>query len=213
MNIFTVSGSSYYRRLEFFTECSCCLTGNTNHAVTVYTVGSDLILENHIIQSKCLYGALSYHCILRKNVNTILRSFRIHLSGRTQLLNGTHHTVRIHAAELSTFNGNTSGRFLSVMSACHTAAVQNNRNLVALMHIGGTGNDLNRFFSDIYLADDQFICIRMTLNGKDLSDNDLIQVCVQFFKSFHFGTGQRHGIGIFLRCHIQIRYICLNPGK
>ena len=76
-----------------------------------------------------------------------------------------------------------SRSLLAVMASCHTAAVQHNRNLVALMHIGSAGNDLNRLLADIYLADDQLIRIRMTLNGKDLSDDDLVQVCVQFFKS------------------------------
>ena len=213
VNVFAVSGSGDNGRFELFVEGSCCLTGNTDDAVAVHTVGSDLILENHVIQAKSLDCALSYHCILRKNVNAVLRSFRIHISAGTQFLDGAHHTVGLDAAEFSFFDGDAARSLLSVMASCHTAAVQHNRNLVAHMNVGSAGNDLNRLLADIYLADDELIRIRMTLDGKDLSDDDLVQVCVQFFKSFHFGTGQCHGVGVFLRCHVQPRYICLNPGK
>ena len=68
------------------------------------------------------------------------------------------------------------------------AAVQNHGNLVPLLHIRRACNDLNGFPADIHLTDDQFVRVRMTLDLYDLSHDDLLQVLVQTFISFYFGS-------------------------
>ena len=201
----------YNRRAEFLLEGCCCLSCDSKNTVAVYTVGSDLILKYHIVKAKCLNSALTHNCVLRKNIDSVFRCFRIHFSCASQLFDGTHHTIGIDSAKFSFFDFNSTRCFLSVMSTGNTSAVKNNRNLISLFYIRSACNNLYSLCSDIHLADDQFICIRMFLNFFNLTDHDLIQICVQFFKAFHFCSCQCHGICIFLCRYIQIRHICFNP--
>ena len=133
-------------------------------------------------------GAFPYYRVFRENINSIFRSFRIKLSGGTQLFNRAHHSVGFYSSELTGFDRNTSGSLLSIVASCNSSSLQNYRNLVSFFYIWSPCNDLDRLCSDIYLADDQFICIRMFFNFFDLSDNDLIQVRVQLFIAFHLGS-------------------------
>ena len=97
------------------------------------------------------------------------------------------------------------------MSARNTSAIQNNRYLVSFFYVWSTGNDLYRLCSYIYLADDQFICVRMFLNFLNLSDYDLVQISIQLCKTFYLCSGKSHCICIFLRCYVKIRNIRFNP--
>ena len=209
--LFFIALTFYNRRTEFLVKGSCCLSGNSQNSIAVHTVGCDLIFKDNIIQSKCLYCAFSYYCILWKNINSILRCIRVHLFGTSQFFNRTHHTIRIHTAEFTLFDLDSSRSFLAVMSACYPSAVQNNRNLISFFYIWGTGYDLNCLCPYIYLADDQLICIRMFFNFFNLANDDFVQVCIQLFKALYLCTCQGHGICIFLCCHIKIRHIHFNP--
>ena len=130
-------------------------------------------------------GAFAYHGVLRKNINTILRRFRVHLTGRTKLLNRAHHAAGLNTSELSLFNLNTAGRHLSVMTSSYTPAVQYHRNFVALFYIRGACHDLHRLCSHIYLADNQFIRVRMPLNRKNLPDHDFFQIRIHLLIAFY----------------------------
>ena len=198
--------------MEFLAEGSCRFSGNTDHAETVYTVGGDLELEGHIIESQGCNGIGSHFCILRENINAVLRCFRVHLSGGAQLLDGAHHTIGLDAAELAFLDHNAALGHLTVMIACHTSAVEHHRNLISLFYIGGTCHDLCHLtVSDIYLADDQLVCVRMLLDFFNLTNHDLVQITVCRLKSLNLCSGQSHGIRKLLCRHIQIRYICFYP--
>ena len=97
------------------------------------------------------------------------------------------------------------------MISGHSAAIQHYRHLISLFYIGSAGDNLNRLCSHIYLADNQLVRVRMFLNLFNLSNDNLIQIRVQLLKAFHLGSGQGHGIRIFLGRHIQIRHIHFNP--
>ena len=43
----------------------------------------------------------------------------------------------------------------------------------------------------------------------NLPYHDLVQIFIHLFISLHLGTGQCHGVCVFLLCHVQIRDICL----
>ena len=165
-------------RNKFLSESSGSFPGDSQHTIAVHTIRSYLILKNHIVQPQRFYSTLAYHSILRENVNSIFRCLRIHLTGRAKLLNRAHHAAGLNAPELSLFNLNSARRHLSIMSASHTPAVQYHRNLIALLHIRGSCHDLHRLCSHIYLADDQFVRVRMPLNRKNLANHDFFQICV-----------------------------------
>ena len=101
------------------------------------------------------------------------------------------------------------------MASCHAAAVQHHRHLFAygfLRDIGGACDNLHRLFrSHVDLANHQFICIRMALDLKNLSDNDFFQVLIQTCITFYLCSCERHGIRVFLGRDIQIRDICFYP--
>ena len=210
-SFFIISLTLYNRRTEFLIKRSCRFSCNSQYAVAVNTIGCDFIFKDNIIQAQCLDRTLAYNSVFRENIDSVFRCFRIHFSCASQLFNGTHHTIGIDSAKFSFFDFNSTRCFLSVMSTGNTSAVKNNRNLISLFYIRSACNNLYSLCSDIHLADDQFICIRMFLNFFNLTDHDLIQICVQFFKAFHFCSCQCHGICIFLCCHIKIRHIHFNP--
>ncbi len=101
------------------------------------------------------------------------------------------------------------------MASCHAAAVQHHWHLFAygfLRDIGGACDNLHRLsLSHVNLAYHKFICIRMALNLKNLSDNDFFQVLIQTCITFYLCSCERHGIRVFLGRDIQIRDICFYP--
>ena len=97
-SVFIVSCFLYFRRAEFFIESSCCLSCDSENSVAVHTVGSNLIFNHCIVKVKSLHCTLSHNCVLRENINSVFRSFRVHFSCASQLFNGAHHTVGIYAS-------------------------------------------------------------------------------------------------------------------
>ena len=75
------------------------------------------------------------------------------------------------------------------MPSCHASAVKHHRNLVAFMHIIGSCHDLYGLTSNIHLADDQFVCVRMLLDLIDLTDHDLVKIRIQNLISFYLRSG------------------------
>ena len=74
------------------------------------------------------------------------------------------------------------------MAACNTSAVQYNRNFIADFHVLCTGYDLNRLRTDIHLADDEFVGIRMRFNALKLSYDDFLKIFVKSCITFSFGA-------------------------
>ncbi len=179
VDIFVVTGSCYNRRNEFFLESSCCFSCDTQYTVAVYTVGSDLIFDHCIVQSQCFDRACTNGSIFRENIDSVFRSFRIHFSCGAKFFDGTHHTVGIHTTQFSGFDLDSARSFLTVVSTCNSSSRKNNRNFVSFFYIWSAGNDLCYFIAYIYLADDQFICVRMFLNLFNLSDHDVFQIGIQ----------------------------------
>ena len=75
------------------------------------------------------------------------------------------------------------------MASRHLAAVQYHRHLIAHMDVGRAGHDLDLLRSDIHLADDQLVRVRVLFNGKDLSYNDLLQIFIKLFIALYLGSG------------------------
>ena len=51
----------------------------------------------------------------------------------------------------------------------------------------------------------------MIIDIIDLTDYDLVQICIQFLISLNLCPGQCHCVCIFLRSHVKVRNICLYP--
>ena len=179
IDIFVITGSCYNRRNKFFTESSCCFSCDPQYTVAIYTVGSDLIFNHRIVQSQCLDRTRTDRGVFRENIDSVFRSFRIHFSCGAKFFDGTHHTVGIHTTQFSGFDLDSARSFLTVVSTCNSSSRKNNRNFVSFFYIWSAGNDLCYFIAYIYLADDQFICIRMFLNLFNLSDHDVFQIGIQ----------------------------------
>ena len=93
------------------------------------------------------------------------------------------------------------------MSSGNSSAVQHHRNLGSFKDIRSAGDDLDRFRSHIHLTDLQFICIRVFFYGNDLADDDLIQIFIKHFISFHLRTGESHRIPELLIGTFKFRHI------
>ena len=211
IGILTVAGFLHDGRLKFFAESGCRLSGDPDHAVAVHTVGGNLVFKHHVVKPQRLHCTFAYHCVFRENIDPVFRRFRIHLAAGTQLLNGTHHAAGLHSSEFSFFDHDPAWSFLAVMASGNTSSVQHHRNLIPFLHIGSARHDLDGLLSHIDLADNQFVSVRVGSDGQDLTDHDLVKVCIQFFIGLHLRAGQRHGICIFLSRHVKIRHICFYP--
>ena len=134
-------------------------------------------------------------------------------SGRAKLLDGAHHAVGLNAAQLTLFDLDAAlGHSCRHDCPRPVRRPEQPGTLSPSFTFGSTGNDLNRPLLTFTWQIIELIRIRMLLDGHDLSDHDLVQdLGLAVSISLHLGTGQCHGIGILLRCHVEIRYICFNP--
>ena len=187
-SFFSISCLFNFRRVKFLTKSSCCFSCNSKNTITVNTVGRNLIFKYNVIKSKSLNSALTYNCIFREYINSIFRGFRIHIPVASQLFDGAHHAVGRYSAKFSGFDPDSARSHFSIMSSCYTTSVKNNRNLVSLFYVWSTSNDLDHLRSDIHLADDQLICIRMFLNFLNLSDYNLVKVSIKPGEAFYLCT-------------------------
>ena len=64
------------------------------------------------------------------------------------------------------------------MSSCDTSAILNNQNLPSNT-FGAPVTICERFASNVYLADDKFVGIRVFFNLCNLSDDDLVKICIE----------------------------------
>ena len=183
---FIISCLFDYRRNEFLIKSSCCFSRDSQHTIAVYTVGCDLIFDYNIIKTECFDRTLSYNRIFRENIDTVFWCFRVHFSCASKFFDGAHHTEGFYTSEFSFFDFDPTRSLLSVMSSGNTSAVQNDRYFISFFDIRRTCDDLYSFCSDVYLANDKFICIRMFFYFFNLSNYDLVEICVQFFEAFHF---------------------------
>ena len=210
-SIFIVSCFLYFRRAEFLIESSGCLSCDSENPVTVYTIGSNFILNHCVVKIKSLHCTCSHNCIFRENINSVFRSFRVHFPCTSQLFNRAHHAVGIDSSQFSFFDFYTAGSRFSIVASCHTSSVKDNRNFISLFYVWSSCHNLYSLISYIYLADNKFIRIRVTLDFFNLSDYDFFKICVKLYISFYFCTGQCHCICILLSCHIKLRNIFFNP--
>ena len=142
------------------------------------------------MQPEHFHGICSHFYFVREDIDAFFRRIRIHITIGAQFLDGAHHAVAFHPAQLP---------FLDLDSACHTGSGlmatcyapsgKHDRYLVSLMHVIRTGNDLYGSVSDVYLADDELIRVGMPFNLADLTDDDLIQVGIQLFISLYLCSG------------------------
>ena len=72
------------------------------------------------------------------------------------------------------------------MPSCNPAAVPYNRNFIPLFHVRRSGYDLDGFFSDIDLTDNQFICIRMAFYLCNLANHNLFQIFIKALIALYF---------------------------
>ena len=75
------------------------------------------------MQSELLDRIRTDHCILRENVDAVLRRFRVKFSGRAKLLDRTHHAIGLYAAQLALFDLDAAFGHFSVMIACDPSAI------------------------------------------------------------------------------------------
>ena len=163
------------------------------------------------MQTKKLDSVCTNLYVITEHVDTVFRCLRMHVTVRTQLLDGTHHAAGFHTAKFTFLNLDTTGCHFSVVISCYTATVKNYRNLLSHFYVGSSGNNLYSLTTHIYLAYHQLICVRMGLDLFDLSNHDLVQIRIQSHITLGLCSGQGHGIYIFLICRCQIRHIFFNP--
>ena len=211
VGVLIISRWSNYWRNKLLPESSCRFPRNTDNTEAVHTIRGDLILKIHIIQPQSLDGITAHLSVLREDIDTVFRSFRVHFPAGTQLLDGTHHAVGFDTTQLTFFDLNTAGCHLSIVPAGYPSAVQNHRDLVSLMHIRRSGYDLYCLRANVHLADDQFIRVRMTFYLFNLANDDLFQILIRSHKALYLGSGQGHCIRIFLRRYVQLGNIGFNP--
>ena len=78
--IFVISCRCNHRWMKLFVKCSCSFSCNTYYTEAVYTVGRYFVFYNNIVQSKLFDRTLSHNCIIVEDIDSVFRSFRIHLS-------------------------------------------------------------------------------------------------------------------------------------
>ena len=178
-------------QFQLFAEGNRSLTGQTDHGQAVRTVGGDLKLNGHIVQTNGGTNVLTDLTIFLHDENTVFDRIGEVVCGQTQLTERAEHTVGNHAAQFT---------FADLFTAGQNGFILCNRNDRAGEYVGRTGNDLDRFcFTDIQLADDQFVCIGVGFDGKDLTNNNVFDLFAFDLPAFYFRTGNRHSFGIFTR--------------
>ena len=131
------------------------------------------------MKSEYFYCICSNLYIIFENINSIFRSFWIHIFCRTKFFDRTHHTKTFYSTEFSFFDLNSAFYSLSrLVTSCNASSIKNYRYLCTFKYIMGTCYNLNLLCSYIYLADYQFICIWMLFNLINLTYNNLIQICI-----------------------------------
>jgi len=235
-----VGCGSHIRLFKRLSKSNCRFARHAQKAVAVHAVGCDLIFKNCIPQTQELQGIHTgfhgVHCAgflavqlsgsrqrtglrlchgaegLGEDIDAVLRSLGIGVAVASQLLDSAHHACGRNAAEFAGLDLDPVLREgTAVMSAGHTAAVQDHGDQRALKDIGGTCDDLHSLFSHIHLADDQFVRIRVLLDGQDPAYHDFFQIFVQTLDAVHLGAGHRHPVIVFLIGAFQPRYICFQP--
>ena len=173
--------------------------GNSQNTEAVNSVVCDFIFKYGVPQTQGIDCVGTYFHIIAENIDAVFRSLGIHIPAGSQLFNRAHHTVGGNSPQLSCFNGNALLRErAAVVSAGHLTAVKNHRHLVPFLHIGSACNDLNGLSSDIYLADDQLVRVRMLFYFFYLANYDFFQIPVKPFIAFHLGAAHCHRIAVFL---------------
>ena len=202
----------HYRRDKRLTEGNRSFSCNAQDTEAINPVVGNLIFKHRIAQAQSINSIRPHYSILIKNIDTVFRRFRIHFPAGTQFFDGTHHSAGRHSSQFSGLDSDSILRKrAAVMSACYLSAVKHYRYLIPFLNIGGSGNDLNSFRSHIYLTYNQLIRIRMLFNFFNLAHNNLFQIFIQGFETFHLGPAHCHCIAVFLIRAGKLRHICFYP--
>ena len=97
-SLLIISSLNNLRRTKFLIESRSRLPRNSQRTITVYSIRSDFIFKNHIPKPQCFDGIFAYLRVFRENVDSILRSLRIHVTRAAQLFDGAHHAVRLYSS-------------------------------------------------------------------------------------------------------------------
>ena len=83
------------------------LSCNSKDRITVHAVGGDFKFEERIVQSerRNAFGSRLYPAICLKDLQPVLRFFRVKITTAPQFFDGAHHTVGFHPSQLPGLNG------------------------------------------------------------------------------------------------------------
>ncbi len=118
----------HLRCLKRLLEGNRCLSCNAQNGVAVHAVRGDLVFKYGIVQSQRLQRIASqlqtFRLIRRENIDAVLRGFRIHVSGCSQLFNAAHHSDTGEASHLAGLDRNSVLRKrAAVVTAGNSSAV------------------------------------------------------------------------------------------
>ena len=167
------------------------LTGKADEAVAVGTVVGDLEFHDGIVASDDLVDVLTDGAALVvQDPDAVGIGLRAVVLGKTQLLIGAEHAVRLHAAKLALRDVNAAGQ---------VGVMERGGNQIALMDVLRAGDDLKRLvFAHIDHADPHVVGVFVALHGKHLADDDVPDLRVHAGGGLDLLTGDGHGLVIFL---------------
>ena len=196
---FCFSPDSRFMQFQLFPERDSCFSGQTNHAQAVRAVGCNLEINNVIVQAHFDRHVISRLIVALEDQNTVFNGIWKIMCCGTQFLIGAKHAIGFHPAEGLRFDLNSAGK---------ERIVQGNRNEISLLHILGTGADLNSSaLPHIHLADPHMVGIRVADYLSHSADKDIPHRQAEILGGFHLGAGNRHCLGKGTVTHFTDRQI------
>ena len=177
-------------QLELTVKGRRSLTRQTDDTHAIRTVGRDLKFSNILIQTDNCADVNANRRALRHKQQTFRIAVRRIVQRQAEFLERAHHAVGRNAAQLALGNLNTARK---------GGLVQGNRNNTADNCVRCTGYNLNRLvLTDIYLADNQMIGVRMGNIGQDFSGNNIFELAAEIDNFLNLGAGHGHFGIVFL---------------
>ena len=173
-------------------ECGGSLAGKPDDRQAVGAVGRDLKLDHRVRQQQRLtdVGADLVGKGRAEDADAVLDGLGHVVRGQPQLADGAKHTERLHAAQLAR---------LDVYAAGQRGVCLGDGDDRALENILRAGHDLDGLaLSDIHRADLQVVGILMFFDGKNASDDDVLDVRAEDGVALDLGAGIGHAVAEFL---------------
>ena len=112
---------------------------------------------------------------------------------KPKLAERAEHAAAWYAAQLSFFDFRSVGQ---------NGIVLRNGYKVALLEVRSAGDYLDRrVFSDVHLADNELVGVRVLFNGQDFSHHDVLDFFAFYFVALHLRATHRHRFREFFRRH------------